>query len=398
MKDHTLMQTIARANRVSSHSINNITKTNGEIIDYYNVFRNMKRALADYALEDGEATPVQEKSNLFNLLDDAIAQGLEFCLKLRIDLKSILNTQDIFKNLEQFKRFADKLLEKDEWRKAFVVYNNTITSLYGACKPEILKQPLLCKQVAVFQYLREVIDSIIERQDINEVNIKIAALLDESIVTNNPSSTKDYGAKYKTIKRGKIWDLSKIDFEQLKADFPAVIHKNIEIADLRSFIQNKLNTMIQQNTTRTDFTQRLQNIIDKYNSGASTTESYYEALINFTENLKIESERHIREGLTEDELELFDLLKKDKMTSEETQKVKLAAKSLLARLMTEQPKVLIQDWYRDARSQSQVKSTIEEILDNNLPETYDRILFKTKCDTVFDLIYTYASKKQKWAI
>jgi len=40
MKDHTLMQTIARANRVTSFQINGVVKRNGEIIDYYNVFRN----------------------------------------------------------------------------------------------------------------------------------------------------------------------------------------------------------------------------------------------------------------------------------------------------------------------------------------------------------------------
>lgn len=76
MRDHTLMQTIARANRVTSHVINGVTKTNGEIIDYYNVFRNMKRALADYALGDageGDDLPVQQKAALFDLLDDAIA-------------------------------------------------------------------------------------------------------------------------------------------------------------------------------------------------------------------------------------------------------------------------------------------------------------------------------------
>jgi type I restriction enzyme, R subunit len=172
MKDHTLMQTIARANRVSAYSINNVTKTNGEIIDYYNVFRNIKKALAAYALgndeqQDETNSPIQEKSNLFALLDDAIAQGLSFCQQHHIDLESLLVTQDTFKNLEQFKQFADILFEKDEWRKAFIVYDNTITSFYEACKPEILSHPR--PLVFVFQYLRGVIDSIIERTNIRLV-------------------------------------------------------------------------------------------------------------------------------------------------------------------------------------------------------------------------------------
>ena len=402
-KDHTLMQTIARANRVSSYQINNVTKTNGEIIDYYNVFRNMKRALADYALGDDEMddedtdSPIQKKSNLFTLLDEAISQGLAFCKEHDIDLESILATQDTFKNLEQFKQFANTLLQKDEWRKAFVVYDNAITSFYEACKPEILSDPR--RLVFVFQYLRGVLDSIVERTNIDSVSLRISELLDESVVADNQGfKTKEYGAEYRIVQTGKIWDLSQINFDKLKVEFKAAPYKNIEITDLRSFLEDKLNQMLQQNTTRTDFSRRLQTIIDRYNAGGSSTENYYEALIDFAENLKQESERHTREGLTEDELELFDLLKKDKMTAEETQKVKLAAKSLLSRLIATQPKILVQDWYKDAQSQRRVKSTVEEVLDESLPNTYDRILFKTKCDTVFDLIYDQANKGAKWAV
>jgi type I restriction enzyme, R subunit len=142
----------------------------------------------------------------------------------------------------------------------------------------------------------------------------------------------------------------------------------------------------------------LQEIIDRYNSGGASTENYYIALVDFAENLQQESERHVREGLTEDELELFDLLKKDQMTLEETQKVKLAAKSLLERLLSTQPKVLVQDWYKNDQSQRQVKSTVENVLDEKLPESYDRAIFKAKCDKVFDLIYSLATTGQKWAV
>ena len=88
-----------------------------------------------------------------------------------------------------------------------------------------------------------------------------------------------------------------------------------------------------------------------YNAGSSSADNYFDELMKFTKDLKEESERHIREGLTEDELELFDLLKKDKMTKEETQKVRLAAKSLLHRLREESPKVLVQDWFKDVAIQ-----------------------------------------------
>ena len=162
MKDHTLMQTIARANRVTSHTINKVTKANGDIVDYYNVFRNMKKALSDYALGDDkdEQEPVQDKSNLFTLLDDALLQGAAFCETIGIKLQEAIGTIGTFNKVGIFQTFADSLLAKDDYWKEFKVYENTISSLYEACKPEILEghfRPL----IAVFQYLRGVVDGII---------------------------------------------------------------------------------------------------------------------------------------------------------------------------------------------------------------------------------------------
>lgn len=139
------MQTIARANRVTSCKINGVEKKNGELVDYYNVFRNMRKALKDYAQgqEGNEQLPVQEKRELFKLLDESIAQGTAFCCDHGIDLAELLQSKDVFKNIGMFNEFADKLLSKDEWRKGFAVYENTVTSLYEACKPEILGSPIV---------------------------------------------------------------------------------------------------------------------------------------------------------------------------------------------------------------------------------------------------------------
>jgi type I restriction enzyme, R subunit len=397
MKDHTLMQTIARANRVTSFKIN-VEKKHGDLVDYYNVFRNMKEALKNYGRgEEGvEPAPVQDKKVLFQLLEDSIAQGMQFSADRDIDLAEILKSNDVFKNVDLFGTYADQLLTKDEWRKAFAVYENTITSLFEACKPEIVGNPIV-RSVAVFQYLRGVVDSIIERKDIEAVSSRISDLLDESVVVDGSIDLQHNKPEFVIKQSGKTWDLSKLDFEKLAAEFKEAKYKNIEIADLRAFIQQKLDQMMQQNATRSDFAHRLQEIIDRYNSGSSSADNYFEELVKFAKDLKEESERHIREGLTEDELEIFDLLKKEKMSRDETQKVRLAAKSLLQRLLSEPPPVLIQDWFKDSQSKERVKSTVQDVLNTHLPESYDRALFTKKCDTVFDLMLNYASQGLKWA-
>jgi len=404
MKDHNLMQTIARANRVAAYKIKGhngqlIEKKSGDIVDYYNVFRNMKKALSDYAQgeEGSEAPPVKEKAELFKLLDDAIDQTVDFCNEREIDLQAITIEEETFKNISLFEHYADILLSRDEWRKSFYVYDNTVASLYEACKPEIFKQtprPL----VAVIGYLRGVIDMHVAQADIDEVAQKIAELLDESVVVDHAEAftVREHQAEYKIVQKGKRWDLSQIDFEKLKADFTDAQYKNIEIAEMRAFIEDKLRKMLEVNHSRIDFAQRLQEIIDRYNSGGSSTESYFEDLMLFAEGLKDEDQRHVCEGLSEDELELYDMLRKEKLTQAETQSVKLAAKHLMTRLLDEHPKVLVQDWWKDGQTRQKVKSAVEQVLDEDLPDSYDRVLFKEKSDNVYDLIVDFAVQGKKW--
>lgn len=399
MQGHTLMQTIARANRVSGYEINGVIKRHGEIVDYYNVFRRMKKALRDYAAgPDDEELPVQDKSQLFALLDEAVEQGLAFCQAQGVPLHEALERGDVFAKLGQFNGFADTLLASEEQRKSFNVYENTISSLYEACKPEVLSQGK-GRVVSAFQYLRGVMDSIVEQAHIDSAVQRIEALLDASVVVDNAEafSAKEFEAQYKIVQRGRAWDLSKVNVEKLREEFKQAPFKNIAIADLQAFLQRKLTEMLAQNSMRVDFLRRLQQVIDAYNSGATSTEDYYDELTAFAQALKDEAERHVREGLTEDELELVDLLKKDSLTQAETQRVKLAAKHLLKRLVEEQPKVLVQDWHKSSQTQKQVRAEIERVLDQDLPDSYDRAVFKQKCDNVYDLAMEYALRGRKWA-
>jgi type I restriction enzyme R subunit len=245
------MQTIARANRVASyrvkgHSGDLVEKKNGEIVDYYNVFRNMRKALKDYAQgADGEEPPVQEKSELFELLDDAVAQTLEFCRERDIELNSVFEKQDTFKNIDFFNQAADTLLSNDDWRKQFNVYENTVTALYEACKPEIFQQHDN-QRIAAIQYLRGVVDALVEQADIDEVSQKISELLDESVVVDNAEAfnIKEHRAEYEIVQKGQGWDLSKINYDKLREDFKKAEYKHIEIAELRAFIEDKLQQLL----------------------------------------------------------------------------------------------------------------------------------------------------------
>ncbi len=120
LQNHTLMQTIARANRVIEG------KKNGLIIDYFGVFRNLKKALADYAegtkdrnqgQEDNEY-PAKEFEELLALLEQAIEEVKTYCKSLGINIETILNYGEKgFKEIELFQDYANIILTKDDYKR-----------------------------------------------------------------------------------------------------------------------------------------------------------------------------------------------------------------------------------------------------------------------------------------
>lgn len=403
MKDHSLMQTIARANRVTDFLINNKPKKNGLIVDYYNVFRNLKKAFASYGGgsiekgDKGEELPVQEKDQLYVLLQDAIDQCDTYCKNIGIELFRIAKSDLIFSKLSLFDEYADILVSSDDRKKQFVVYDNTIDALYEACKPEILGRRNEFPLVAIIHYLREVVDGKVDRGNLDSAKRKIGQLLNESIIAQEKDKDEDQELMFASDKKEyfiKDWkqiDLSRLNVDKLREQYTTATYKHIEIVDLRAFISGKLQQMMERNVTRIGFAQKLQEIIDRYNSGGALTEDYFDALVNFVDQLREEELRATREGLTEQELEIFDLLKKENLTKDEEQKVKLASKNLLKRLRDEKPTVLVHDWYKDTQTRNQVKNVIEQILDSYLPDpAYNRTLFASKSNQIFEHFYLQA--------
>lgn len=400
MRDHTLMQTIARANRVTDVTINSKPKKNGLVVDYYNVFRNLKKAFASYggSSMDSEGkeedSPVVENDQLYVLLNDAIKECEIWCTSIGVDLKPIAASNQTFSKLSLFYEFADTIVVNDDQKKQFIVYDNTIDALYEACKPGINGRRKDFPLVAIIHYLRQIIDGLVDRADLDPAKRRLGQLLDESIVAQEDNNNVNKVAEESQylIKAWNQIDLSKLDIEKLQEEYEKAPYKNLEIADLRIFIADKLQQMMNRNVTRSSFAQKLQEIIDRYNAGNSSNESYFDDLMDFVQKMREEEMRAAREGLSEKELEIFDLLKKENLTKEEEQKVKLAAKSLLHKLQEDRPTVLITDWYKDTQTKMQVLAAIKSVLNATLPDSYDRAIYSNKCDIVFEHFLTMAQK------
>lgn len=377
MKGHTLMQAIARANRVAPG------KKSGMVVDYLNIFKYMKKALGEYAVsEDAYEMPVKDVGNLIQLIDQTLAETEAFCNSIGVNLAAVLESGETFRKLGCFNEYANIILGNDEHKNQFKVYSNLAESLYEASKPEISATSWHNPLLDVVLYLRGIMDGTIREDKIENARTKINVLLDQSVEAD---SIKESSGEYGIVK-SKVIDLSKLDIEKIREQFKKTPYKNIEISDLRLFIEQKLQDMLIKNVTRSKFSEMYRNIIERYNAGSSENENFYEELLKFVERMKEEEERHIRENLTEEELELFDLLMKDKLTKKEEQQVKLSAKKLYATLIEQRNNLLIVDWYKDEQPKLKVRSVVQDILHETLPESYDQDVFKQKLDIIFSHI------------
>ena len=145
--------------------------------------------------------------------------------------------------------------------------------------------------------------------------------------------------------------------------------------------------MLNRNVTRRKFSERYQGIIDRYNSGTNEAEYYFEELEKLLEDLKEEQNRCVVEGLTEEELEIYDLLlvKGKNLTKEELQRVKLAAKNLYRKLVENRDSLLVVDWYKDENTTLKLKKAVEDSLDEDLPVSYDKEIFQSKTNLLMSL-------------
>lgn len=378
MRNHTLMQTIARANRVFKDKIN------GLIVDYVGVFRNLQKALAIYgsgtdgSLEPGD-TPVLDKSILVNYLKNAVAEISTFCKALGIKLNAIHSSEG-YKRVELLDNAMDAILVDDESKKRYLSLENTVSRLYKAVLPDPVANELSSNCI-IFKVIADKIRSLILPIDISEVMGSVEKLLDESIA----SEGYIISALKSSYNKDRIIDLSKIDFEALKEKFNKG-RKNIEIEKLKNIINRKLMMLVRLNRTRMDYLKHFQEMIEEYNTGSLNINEFFKQLIDFSQSLDKEDKRSIAEQLSEEELAVFDLLTKPeiKLTNKEIKEVKKTARELLEVLKREK---LILDWRKHQQSRAQVRVTIEEIFDTNLPRIYIPELFKKKCDVVFQHIY-----------
>lgn len=395
MKGHTLMQAIARANRVFPG------KTCGIIVDYVNVFKYMQQALSDYASTgDDQDYPAKDIALLIGNIDQTINECRAFLQTLDISIKEIVAEENTLERLEMLRKAYDRLLMKDEWKERFRVMGNLLMNLYDAAKPEIIEQGWSNKEFAPLSYLNGLLCNQIDDEKLRKAKARMAETLDQSVTAYPTGDMTGEGIRPEVeygIHQGRVIDLSKIDIEALRKELSSTPYKALEIDNLRLFIERTLEQLINKNCTRVKFSERYKNIINRYNAGGTENEDYYEKLLQLIEELRQEQSRSTDVGLKEEELEIFDMLRSGrKLAKTEEQKVILASKNLYQKLQENKERVMVVDWYKDEQPRLKVLTLIQTSLNNDLPMSYDPEVFKAKANLLLNHLVDMAVQGYGW--
>jgi type I restriction enzyme R subunit len=365
MRNHTLMQTIARANRVFRD------KVNGLIVDYVGVFRDLRKALAIYAAGPGDQTPVKGKAELVKLLKKAVTETGKFCNGKGIKPDDIIQAQG-FQRVKLIDDAVAAILVNDDSKRKYRLMAEHVVRMLKAVKPDPAVNEYL-PICTLFAVLAEKIRSLTPSPDISSVMADIEGVLDASIA-----------AEGYVIEAEKPLDISRIDVDALRTKLGKA-RERIEVEKLRSALNAKLQTMVRLNRTRMNYLERFQQMIDEYNAGSANLEEFFRQLVNFAKGLNKEDKRSVAENLTEEELAIFDLLTKPDMNlaRKPEQQVKRVAKDLLQTLKKEK---LVLDWRKRQQTRASVRLCIEETLDQ-LPPAYSADLYRDKCELTYQHIY-----------
>jgi type I restriction enzyme R subunit len=373
MRNHTLMQTIARANRVYPD------KQSGLIVDYANVFASLEKALAIYGKGGSGEMPVRDKQELADELAATLGALDGFCSRHGVSLADVEQTPTAnFARIAAIEAAADRLMNPEEVKRSFLTQAALVRSLYSAVKPLPLVSNFAqrCGCVAA---IADQVKNTTEPPDISHVMQGIQRLLDESI-GSDPFMIREPTHPGE----GKI-DLSKIDFEALKSRFDDKKPTNTDLERLKAAVRVQLERMVRVNKTRTDYLEKFRDLIDAYNAGSRNIEDVFRELLALSKVLTEEQTRHVREHLSEEELTIFDILTRPapQLSTEEREQVKKVAHALLEKLRG----VLVIGWRQRVTSRAKVRMAIEDVLDEGLPLPYGKDDYENKCSAVFEHVY-----------
>lgn len=381
IKGHTLMQTIARANRVYDDE-----KENGLIVDYGNVYEQLEKAYSVYGegdkgskSEGDKGKPVEQLIDLATELKSAIKEVKDYLKSVNFKLSELMNAKPMGK-IGKLKEAADCVCLNETTRTSFEIMARNVFRKYKALYPEEQIKPHI-KAFNAIEAIYNQLNQNVKSADVTEIMMELQAVVSDSVVLKENEVDE---------KEEVYVDLSKLDFEKLKLAFSKAPRKNTLTYNLQQAVEQKLQQMLKENPLRLDFYEHYKEIVNEYNQGKTleNTVRAFEKLTDFIKELTTEEERAVRENLQDQEaLAIFDLLTEGKeLDAKELKAVKKVARETLDTLKAE--KLKVKRWRESRQVTAQVKGVIYDKLLWLPQEAYTDEEVSLKTLRVYQHIYT----------
>ncbi len=376
MRNHSLMQTIARANRVYEG------KVNGLIVDYIGVFRNLQKALAIYGAGAGGGigpgdTPVQPKEVQLEELRKLITEGKKFCADHGVDVDAIRSLTKLAR-ITALKAGVDKLIHPAETKKKYLTLATHADRVYRALGIDDAKLDLAPDWGTLLDLARG-IQGLEQPVDISGVMARVEKLLDESIDAEGYVIQEPPGGKY-----GGRAHLGEIDFDALARYFAKAKNKASTVEALSSATVRRVAASVRLNPSRRSLRDQLEALIADYNEGAHTVAQFFEKLMEFIKSMEAEEQRAEKEGVSEEQLAFYDLLVGVEVTL--SKKDQAVVKKIAADLPKKIEKRLVIDWRKSQMKRAAVRVAIKAAL-KDMPEAYDEVKYEAALEAVYEHVY-----------
>ena len=372
MKAHTLMQTIARANRVAEG------KTNGLVVDYIGIVKALKQALADYTANANGTEgndPTIDKEKLIQSVDETIAATRAFLKEHGIDLQELIDAESFMK-LSKLKTAADAMCATVEIRKSYCTMATTLLNRWKYLDREDITLERKQAKDAIEAIFKE-LQKKRKHADITDLSVAINNIIDEHLEIDSSLVAES----------GRRFDISRIDFDLLQREFAKAKQKNLLLKDIQELLQERLAEMLALNPSRINFYERYQEIIESYNQeqDRASIEKIFEELMDLSKKLSEEERRYVREGFENDEqLSMYDLLMKDDLTKPEIKKIKEVAVELLEKIKNQL--ATMDHPFEKRETKAAIIVTIRDTLWEMLPESYSDESIDIYKDAVFEYV------------
>ncbi|MCO6498069.1 MAG: type I restriction endonuclease subunit R [Chitinophagaceae bacterium] len=294
MKGHSLMQAIARVNRVY------LDKPGGLIVDYIGIAQDLKKALSTYTESGGKGKPTFD-------IDDAIAIMME---KLEV-VRQIMNGYDytpyftapVAEKLSIILTSEEHILSVENGKERFNKEVSLLSKAFALCK-STQEAADIALEVAFFQIVKARLSKFNGNQNgktDEEIETAIRQMVDKAIVSNEVVDIFNAAG----IKKPDISILS----DEFLQEVRGMQHKNLALELLKKLLNDELKSRSTHNLILSKkFSEMLENAIKKYQNQLLTSAEILNELIGLAKDLRQTDEREAALNLTKDEIAFYDAI------------------------------------------------------------------------------------------